>query len=153
MQPALQLVSKVLSSNHPMTLAWAEYVLLPSSSYLVPRCCSAGLVIGVQQKNSGKSILLIERSIRKLRPVRDSRDTIAGDIDEDATDEEIDNGLERKNFFSVWPEFSGREEDLDQASRSFEEMRELCETGFDSTRYACEILKRSKYQLSISKGR
>lgn len=110
-------------------------------------------MIGVQQKNSGKSILLIERSIRKLRPVRDSRDTIAGDIDEDATDEEIDNGLERKNFFSVWPEFSGREEDLDQASRSFEEMRELCETGFDSTRYACEILKRSKYQLSISKGR
>lgn len=52
-------------------------------------------------------------------------------------------GVDRQNFFALWPEFSGREEDLDRVSQSFDEMREFCKLGFDSTRYACEILKRT----------
>ncbi|CAN8102336.1 unnamed protein product [Discula destructiva] len=104
MQPALQLVSKVLSMNHPMTWAWAD--------------------------------------IRKTQPTRSALDEMEDERDQ-VSDEDKSYGIKRKNLFALWPEFSGKEEDLDRISRSFEEMRKFCQLGFDSTRYACEILKRT----------
>lgn len=83
--------------------------------------------------------------VRKLRPVRNWRDTLAseGTQFDGITDNERQNGVHRKNLFTVWPEFSGLAADLDPISASWDDMRGLCEAGFDTTRYACEILERT----------
>lgn len=51
------------------------------------------------------------------------------------------SSVHRRYLYSIWPEFSCLEADLDRISQTFAEMRELCRLGFDTTRYACEILK------------
>lgn len=107
MQPALQLVSRVLACNHPFTWLWAD--------------------------------------IRKLRPIRGSRDSIRHQSEEEQelTKEDLDSGIDRKNLFAIWPEFSGLEDDLDMVSSNWEDMKQLCRAGFDSTRYVCGILERT----------
>lgn len=83
--------------------------------------------------------------IRKLRPVRGARDYYRRDqtqID-GLTQDDVDYGIYRKNLFYFWPEFSGLEADLDFVSQQWDEAREFCLINFDSTRYACEILKRT----------
>lgn len=89
MQPALQIVSQVLNSQHPATWVWAD--------------------------------------IRKLRPVEDSR---------------------RSGSSRYWKFYTSSDLGVDVASLSGEalnwaEFIDICATGFDTTGYVCEILKRT----------
>lgn len=105
LQPALQLLSKLLKANHPIMLAWLD--------------------------------------LRKLRPVDDHRD-----ITENAKFKKYMKkpqakkaGIARAYFFSVWPEFSGLQEDLDDLSKTWDDMRAICRSDFDTSSYAFEILQ------------
>lgn len=89
LQPALQIVSQVLNSQHPATWVWAD--------------------------------------IRKLRPVEDSR---------------------RSASNRYWKFFTSSELGVDVPSLSGEALNwpdfiDICATGFDTTGYVCEILKRT----------
>lgn len=44
-------------------------------------------------------------------------------------------------MFAIWPEFSCREEDLERPTCRWTCVSTLVKTGFDTTRYVCEILK------------
>lgn len=87
---------------------------------------------------------LIWGDIRKYQPIRGPRDSL--DDEERSmlsgiTPDHIDRGVFRKNIFAIWPEFSGLENELDWECKMWDDLREICRLGFDTTRYACEILK------------
>lgn len=89
LQPALQLVTQVLNSQHPATWVWAD--------------------------------------IRKLRPIEDSR-----------------RGSSRR----YWKFYTSSDLGVDVASLNGEalnwaEFINICASGFDTTAYVCEILKRT----------
>lgn len=83
---------------------------------------------------------------RKFQPVRGPRDTLD---DDDKTmlngieGDQMDRGIDRKNIFAIWPEFSGLAEDLPDECAGWEDLAEICRLGFDTTRYACGILART----------
>lgn len=89
---------------------------------------------------------LIWADIRKYQPVRGARDA----LDDDAKTmldgigrEQRARGVRRTHIFAVWPEFSGRAEDLPAECAGWEDLAEMCRLGFDTTRYACGILART----------
>lgn len=90
---------------------------------------------------------LVWADLRKLRPCRGLQDAMRRNGPDEhkaeLSNSDIQLGIDRKNIFSIWPEFSGLEQDLDSISEQWDEMREICRRRFDSTRYACEILKRT----------
>lgn len=104
LQPALQLVSKVLASDHPMVWAWAD--------------------------------------VRKIRPIRDYRDKIQ-DPTKDLIQEQRDMGITRASLHALWPDFVGELTELSHRDMRMDELVEIYETGFDTTRYVCEIVART----------
>ncbi|KAJ4385473.1 hypothetical protein N0V93_009901 [Gnomoniopsis smithogilvyi] len=90
LQPALQLVSQVLNSQHPATLVWAD--------------------------------------VRKLRPVEDSRGA---------------TGSRHSWKFYTSPDHDVDVEKLTGLVANWDDFVAICASGFDTTRYACEILKRT----------
>lgn len=103
LQPALQLVSKVLASDHPIILGWAD--------------------------------------LRNLEPVRDERA-----MNKDLSVQDIDgkftvHNIYRHDKFSVWPDFSGLEEDMSRIIGRWNDISVLIKAGFDTTKYVCGILK------------
>lgn len=82
--------------------------------------------------------------MRKLKPIHDYRDTIDNDDEEHLEGmgpDHWERGINRKYLFAIWPEFSGDSADLDDELQGWEDFKEICDSGFDTTRYACEILK------------
>lgn len=59
----------------------------------------------------------------------------------DINDETRAQGVYRHDFFEINPDFSGREEDLDDYTRKWDCVRQLVKSGFDTTKYVCAILK------------
>lgn len=78
--------------------------------------------------------------VRKLRPVDDARDTLEDPENALKQPEASNAGIDRAYYFSIWPEFSGLEDDLDDLSYSWDDIREICRAGFDTTSYAFDIL-------------
>lgn len=50
-------------------------------------------------------------------------------------------GVYRHDVFSVWPDFSCLEHDLDRVTARWNDVSQLVEAGFNTTRYVCDILK------------
>lgn len=89
LQPALQIVSQVLNSQHPATWVWAD--------------------------------------IRKLRPVEDSRRSVSNRYWKFYTSSDLGVDVPSLTGEALnWPDFI-----------------DICATGFDTTGYVCEILKRT----------
>lgn len=135
MQPALQLVSKVLYSNHPMTWAVAD----------LRRLRGQYAARGPQYKDDDES---------------KQEDNDDSDVTEDAESEDQPTSREpskqarkkgtekegadkRIQYFSCWPQFKGDLAELKPKDREWEELVALYNIGFDSTRYVCEILART----------
>ncbi|CAN8101090.1 unnamed protein product [Discula destructiva] len=91
--------------------------------------------------NCNHPMFLAWADMRKLRPIRDRRDTMADPRNMKQDPQATAAGVFRANMFSIWPEFSGLESDLDSVSRQWDDMIEICRAGFDTSRYAFEILQ------------
>lgn len=84
--------------------------------------------------------ILAWADVRKLRPVTDTRDTLEDPEGALKQPEASNAGIDRAYYFSMWPEFSGLEGDLDSLSQSWDDIREICQAGFDTSPYAFDIL-------------
>lgn len=92
---------------------------------------------------SDHPILLSWADLRKLEPVRDER-AMGRDESVAGIDFKHNNlGIYRHDLFSVWPGFSGLEEDMGPIIRRWNDISVLIKAGFGSTKYVCGILKHS----------
>ncbi|KAF3766937.1 hypothetical protein M406DRAFT_69114 [Cryphonectria parasitica EP155] len=105
LQPTLQLVSKVLASDHPMTWAWAD--------------------------------------VRKLRPIHDARKNSKRFSRDSLIQAQREAGISKTRRVALWPHRGEPGDELSGRELAWDELVQIYEKGFDTTRYACEILRRT----------
>lgn len=81
--------------------------------------------------------------VRKLRPIEDLRDLPREHRAQGVDDGHRQRGIHRKWRFALWPDATADPSQMAGLARLWDDFTSICESGFDTTPYVCEILSRT----------